>query len=235
MRKRLLCRLGSVAAAGLVLGIGGSMIAPPTAEGQSAAPLGVSDHRPQLAQSADETSKVDLESSQLANENTYLRTELEKVSGKVEVLETEIKQLKEKTSVDPFLAGVYPVDTELGLKLAQIHFDIGSAELSPGASRRILAVADWVTKEGIGEVTLVGISDSSGPADKNLELSKARAASVATLLERHGLSKDIIKVDARGEGFQIEETTDNVSEPLNRCVGIFVDPSKAKGKVSQAQ
>ena len=97
-----------------------------------------------------EYGKATEQSSQLANENTYLRTELEKVTGKVEVLETEIRQLKEKTSVDPFLAGVYPVDTELGLKLAQIHFDTGSAELSPGASRRILAVADWVTKEGIG-------------------------------------------------------------------------------------
>ena len=235
MRKRLLCRLGGAAVAGLVLGVGGSMVAPPTAEGQSAAPLEAAAGGPQLAQSADEAGKLDLESSQLATENKYLRTELEKVTGKIEVLETEIKQLQEKTSVDPFLAGVYPVDTELGLKLAQIHFDTGSAELSPGASRRILAVADWVTKEGIEEVTLVGISDSSGPADVNLELSKARAASVATLLERHGLSKDIIKVDARGEGFQIEETSDNTSEPLNRCVGIFVDPSKAKGRVSQVQ
>ena len=235
MRKALVCRLGGATVAGLVLGIGGSMVAPPQAEGQSAAPLGVEAGSLQLAQSAGKAEGGDLESSQLANENQYLRTELEKVTDKIEVLETEIKQLQEKTSIDPFLAGVYPVDTELGVKLAQIHFDSGSAELSPGASRRILAVADWVTKEGIQEVTLVGISDSSGSAEVNLELSKARAASVATLLESHGLSKDIIKVDARGEGFQIEETSDNVSEPLNRCVGIFVDPSKAKGEVSLAQ
>ena len=69
---------------------------------------------------------------------------------------------------------------------------------------------------------MVGYADTVGPTAFNQELALARAGSVANLLRRAGVPSNLIETIGMGEAKMPMPTTDGVSEPLNRCVGILV-------------
>jgi len=50
----------------------------------------------------------------------------------------------------------------------------------------------------------------------------ARAGSVAKLLRQTGVPANLIETIGMGESTMPMQTGDDVSEPLNRCVGILV-------------
>jgi outer membrane protein OmpA-like peptidoglycan-associated protein len=54
-----------------------------------------------------------------------------------------------------------------------------------------------------------------------MHLSLQRARSIADLLESVGVAAEIIAVEGHGEDGAPVPTADQVSEPLNRCAGIF--------------
>jgi outer membrane protein OmpA-like peptidoglycan-associated protein len=54
-----------------------------------------------------------------------------------------------------------------------------------------------------------------------MHLSLQRAKSIADLLQSVGVSSEIIEVEGNGEAGAPEATEDQVSEPLNRCAGIY--------------
>ena len=75
----------------------------------------------------------------------------------------------------------------------------------------------------ISAIRVTGHTDTTGPASVNLELSRARAQAVADLFVEAGLPRDRIEIAPMGETASVLPipTDDGVSEPLNRCVGIF--------------
>jgi outer membrane protein OmpA-like peptidoglycan-associated protein len=107
------------------------------------------------------------------------------------------------------------------LMLNEIHFNPGSATLTPGAERKTLEAADKAKALGARNVRVAGYSDTQGPAAYNVHLSLQRAKSIADLLASVGVSSEIIEVEGHGEEGVPEPTPDQVSEPLNRCAGIF--------------
>jgi outer membrane protein OmpA-like peptidoglycan-associated protein len=113
------------------------------------------------------------------------------------------------------------------LMLNEIHFNPGSATLTPGGERRTLDAADRIKALGARNVRVAGYTDTQGPAAYNMHLSLQRAKSIADLLASVGVSAEIIAVEGHGEDGAPEPTPDQVSEPLNRCAGIFamVDPA----------
>jgi outer membrane protein OmpA-like peptidoglycan-associated protein len=60
-----------------------------------------------------------------------------------------------------------------------------------------------------------------------MRLSRARAEAVAAVLVAAGVPADLIDVEAFGETEDMlpVPTPPGVSEPLNRCVGIFPEPA----------
>jgi outer membrane protein OmpA-like peptidoglycan-associated protein len=74
-------------------------------------------------------------------------------------------------------------------------------------------------------VRVVGYSDTVGGADGNQHLSLLCAGSIAALLEDIGVPRDRILIVGRGEEGVPEPAADHISEPLNRCAGIFVVPA----------
>ena len=72
------------------------------------------------------------------------------------------------------------------------------------------------------KVRVDAFTDRVGGAVYNLVLSKERALSLAAMLERGGLPRDMVEVVGKGEEDTPEPTADGVAEPLNRCAGIFV-------------
>ena len=106
--------------------------------------------------------------------------------------------------------------------LTEIHFNPGSAELTPGGQRKVRAAAEQIKALDTDQIRVVGYSDTAGDATFNQKLSLRRADSIAAMLEEMGLERDTIEVIGSGEEGIPEPTEDGVAEPLNRCAGIFV-------------
>jgi outer membrane protein OmpA-like peptidoglycan-associated protein len=105
--------------------------------------------------------------------------------------------------------------------LNEIHFDPGSSTLTPGGKRKALEAAEKIKSLGARNVRVAGYTDTAGPAAYNMHLSLQRAKSIADLLQSVGVSSEIIEVEGNGEAGAPEATEDQVSEPLNRCAGIY--------------
>ena len=150
-------------------------------------------------------------------------------------LESELARDKGEAAGDVGTAAFRPADTAAAkdpaeiapaagpgeLMLNEIHFDPGSATLTPGGERKTLEAADRIKALGARDVRVSGYTDTEGPAAYNMHLSLQRARSIADLLESVGVAAEIIAVEGHGEDGGPEPTADQVSEPLNRCAGIF--------------
>jgi outer membrane protein OmpA-like peptidoglycan-associated protein len=125
----------------------------------------------------------------------------------------------EDPAQDP--AGIAPAAGPREIMLNEIHFNPGSATLTPGGERKTLEAAEKIRSLGASNVRVSGYTDTQGPAAYNMHLSLQRARSIAELLHSVGVSAEILEVEGHGEDGAPEPTADQVSEPLNRCAGIF--------------
>lgn len=107
--------------------------------------------------------------------------------------------------------------------LGQVYFDTNSSALTDEAR----ATLDGWVKELEGKphrLAILGFSDRVGRPDYNVNLSIRRAAAVRSYLLRSGLKQGAIVVSAGGygeEGAPVA-TDDNVDEPQNRTVHVYV-------------
>ena len=116
----------------------------------------------------------------------------------------------------------FPVQTPMGIRLTEVHFDMGSAELTPGGLRKAKEAAAWIKDQDVQKVRLLGFTDSIGTKANNRSLAKRRAESLLSVFEEQGVDPDKIEIIARGEEGAREVTEDQTAEPLNRCVGVFI-------------
>lgn len=107
---------------------------------------------------------------------------------------------------------------EMGL----VYFDSGSADLTPGAERKVLEAAERIKAMEPARVRVVGYADRVGDAGYNEQLSAQRARTTAMVLARVGMPGDAIEVIGSGEEGIPVPTADQISEPLNRIATIFV-------------
>jgi outer membrane protein OmpA-like peptidoglycan-associated protein len=112
--------------------------------------------------------------------------------------------------------------SRMQFKIQEIHFNPGSADLTPGGERKTLTASRFIADLHVRSVRVVGYADTVGPTAFNEELARARAGSVANLMRRAGVPDNLIETVGMGEAKMPMPTTDDVSEPLNRCVGILV-------------
>jgi outer membrane protein OmpA-like peptidoglycan-associated protein len=108
------------------------------------------------------------------------------------------------------------------MKVAEVHFNSGSAELTPGGERKARAAAEQIRSMDAAKVRVVAFADRVGDSASNLVLSQERALSIAAVLESVGLPRNMVEVVGSGEDGIPEPTADGIPEPLNRCAGIFV-------------
>jgi outer membrane protein OmpA-like peptidoglycan-associated protein len=118
--------------------------------------------------------------------------------------------------------GMQPDLSQMQFKIQEIHFNPGSANLTPGGERKTLTASRFISDLQVRSVRVIGYADTVGPTAFNQELALARAGSVANLLRRSGVPGKLIETVGMGEAKMPMPTTDGVSEPLNRCVGILV-------------
>jgi outer membrane protein OmpA-like peptidoglycan-associated protein len=109
--------------------------------------------------------------------------------------------------------------------LAEVHFETGSARLSPGGLARAAAAAVTLADMPRSRIRLVGYADRTGSAAANRRLAERRAEAVADFLVANGLPAELIETSGMTEPGELPVATGpGVPEPLNRSVSIIAEP-----------
>ena len=104
-----------------------------------------------------------------------------------------------------------------------VFFDFNKSDLTPQA----IAIVDTAAKNAgpakVTKLSVTGHTDTVGSDAYNMRLSRRRAESVATELEKQGIPASEIAIFAKGKHDLLIPTADGVKEPQNRRVQIVYD------------
>jgi len=99
------------------------------------------------------------------------------------------------------------------------EFDRGQSAETRNTINRILDIGQFCQ---VGDIRVVGHTDSSGSAAYNLGLSKRRAKDARDELVRQGVRSEIITSEGKGETELFVQTGDGVKEQLNRRTEVLI-------------
>ena len=103
-----------------------------------------------------------------------------------------------------------------------LYFKNNSTELTDESKEKLEKILDIVKKRMPCLVDVIGHSDTVGDKDKNAVLSLKRAKIVMNMLIKKGIDPSLLRAKGYGENDLVVETADEVSEPKNRSVEIFI-------------
>jgi outer membrane protein OmpA-like peptidoglycan-associated protein len=103
-----------------------------------------------------------------------------------------------------------------------VHFETGSDRLDRESVRKIEQVFAELATRPAPEIVVVGHTDTTGSAAFNDRLSLQRAQTVRNELIRRGIDAATVSAAGRGQRELLIPTADDVAEPRNRRVEIFV-------------
>ncbi len=103
-----------------------------------------------------------------------------------------------------------------------VFFDWNRADLTDRAREIIGNAASAHTSLRTTRIEVAGHADRSGSPQYNQALSMRRAQAVAGELERRGVSRSAMSIEAFGESRPLVATADGVREPQNRRVEIVL-------------
>jgi peptidoglycan-associated lipoprotein len=107
-----------------------------------------------------------------------------------------------------------------------IYFDAGASRLTRDGRRVIAMAAADARGCSVDKVQVMGLADAEGEAAANLELSKARAASVSDALVRAKLPPAEFDVAAAGQAGAV--TKAGAAQPLRRRADVVLKLSAPK-------
>jgi outer membrane protein OmpA-like peptidoglycan-associated protein len=103
-----------------------------------------------------------------------------------------------------------------------VFFDFDRADLTDRARQIIAEAATNAQRGGTTRIEVSGHADRSGTPQYNQRLSERRAQAVAAELERRGVARSAVAIQAFGESRPLVPTADGVREPQNRRVEIVL-------------
>jgi iron complex outermembrane receptor protein len=101
-----------------------------------------------------------------------------------------------------------------------VFFDFNKSDLTPQAAEIVDQAAKNAGPAKVTRLTVTGHTDTVGSDAYNMRLSRRRAESVATQLEKDGIPSSEIDIVAKGKHDLLVPTADGVREPQNRRVQI---------------
>ena len=101
-----------------------------------------------------------------------------------------------------------------------IYFEPRSAEITPEAESLFGAAQSRAHGCDVTGIVVVGLADMPGTVNANLELSKHRAGSVTSALQRHGFTNVEFHEKAAGETGAVTNTGD--AKPLRRRADVSI-------------
>jgi outer membrane protein OmpA-like peptidoglycan-associated protein len=114
-----------------------------------------------------------------------------------------------------------------------LMFDFDSDVLRSASKKNLDNLASSLSSFGDSKLMLVGHTDDKGADAYNLDLSRRRAASVASYLESHGVGAARVQVAGRGESEPIASNDTETGRQENRRVEVAIyasDKMKADAK-----
>jgi outer membrane protein OmpA-like peptidoglycan-associated protein len=122
------------------------------------------------------------------------------------------------------LAELQAKQTERGLVLTlqDVLFDVGRAELKPGAQRTIDDLAAFMRDYPERRVRIEGFTDSTGSSEYNEQLSESRAHAVRDALLDAGVDSRRIEVRGYGEEYPVASNDTTAGRQLNRRVEVII-------------
>jgi len=103
-----------------------------------------------------------------------------------------------------------------------LYFISATDELTDEAKLELDKVIAELRERAAADIVLVGHTDRVGSDEANDVLSLMRCERVKADLERQGVAAERIRSVGRGERELVVETADEVEEPRNRRVEVFV-------------
>jgi iron complex outermembrane receptor protein len=101
-----------------------------------------------------------------------------------------------------------------------VFFDFNKSDLTPQAVQIVDQAARNAETTKVTQLTVTGHTDTVGSDAYNMRLSRRRAESVASQLEKDGIPSSEIEIVAKGKRDLLVPTADGVREPQNRRVQI---------------
>lgn len=165
--------------------------------------------RVEIARAVADGKRSDARSEQLAEQKDDVVLDARK--REIDALNAELAELKAR-------------ETERGivLTMSDVLFDVDQATLKPGAQSVITRLAAFLREYPDRTVQIEGHTDSTGAPAYNLQLSLARAESVAQALVREGIEAPRVSARGYGEGAPVADNTTPAGRLQNRRVELIV-------------
>ncbi|WP_459205208.1 OmpA family protein [Pseudomonas sp. MLB6B] len=173
-----------------------------------------------LALNQERLAKLDLERQRL--QLALREAKLDSVQQQGKWLETQIAAMASEQD-----------GRGLVMTLSDVLFDTGRAELKNAASRTVLKLVQFLQLNPRRVVRIEGYTDSTGPSEDNLALSRDRAQAVADMLVDLGVDERRIEVQGYGDQYPVEANASERGRAQNRRVEIVF--SDAKGNLAPAR
>jgi adhesin transport system outer membrane protein len=103
-----------------------------------------------------------------------------------------------------------------------LYFESGGAVLTAQSKAELQQVLERTRARPSPDISVVGHTDTAGPAEGNKALGLRRATAMAEQLRQLGLQNTTISVESHGEGNLLVRTPDNTAEERNRRVEITI-------------
>jgi outer membrane protein OmpA-like peptidoglycan-associated protein/outer membrane murein-binding lipoprotein Lpp len=144
-------------------------------------------------------------------------------------LANERQQLKQMQTEQ---LGAKQTDQGMVVTLSNVLFSTGKSTLQAGAHLQLEHLAQYLKAHPKERVLIEGNTDSTGSAEKNQELSAARAQAVAQALQLRGVPPTQYQTIGLGEAYPVASNDNVAGRQQNRRVDIVF--SNASGKFSEA-
>ncbi|WP_458700251.1 OmpA family protein [Sulfurospirillum sp. 1307] len=103
-----------------------------------------------------------------------------------------------------------------------LYFKNNSNELTDESKSRLPEILDMIQKRSPCDVNIIGHTDTKGSSSFNEKLALKRAKYVKDWILSSGVKLNNLKAESYGENDLLVPTADDVSEPKNRRVEIFI-------------
>jgi outer membrane protein OmpA-like peptidoglycan-associated protein len=103
-----------------------------------------------------------------------------------------------------------------------LYFRFESDDLTDESRALVPRVLEALRSRPFPDVAVIGHTDTTGDAARNVELGLRRANAIRAQLVQAGISPDVIEVTSHGEADLLVKTADGILEPRNRRVEITV-------------
>ncbi len=105
---------------------------------------------------------------------------------------------------------------------ADVLFDVGEADLKPGAERAMTKLAEFLRANPGRNISVEGFTDSTGADAFNQVLSERRARAVASALIARGVAPSRIETRGYGEAYPVATNDTPAGRQLNRRVEVVL-------------